>query len=280
MKRFKKSILVLFAILVILFPIQAQDEEKKKKSYWMDTYPGKDKKLNGVVIAAPHEGYEKNTGKIAKTLSKSLGSGCVIANNYRNLKNRVWINVNRPTQCYINLQGKKRRTKKTTLAKVIYRRYQKALVKAGNLKEKPLSLLIEIHGHNRRYLWSNGKWYKVNTIEVATTGVTKERVRKMRKYYNTLLNKANPSIVCPIFFDILKSDKVYVYREKKIAFMFYARGTKTMGAFRKICTKKGLHFELPLYIRKNKTLLKKYTKILKKLVFWFVDKELNIWKRK
>ena len=53
---------------------------------------------SGVVIAAPHEGFDMHTAPLARSVAKELGAGWVVARNYRLSSQRRWFDVNRPTQ--------------------------------------------------------------------------------------------------------------------------------------------------------------------------------------
>ncbi|OFX35319.1 MAG: hypothetical protein A2Z07_13140 [Armatimonadetes bacterium RBG_16_67_12] len=95
--------------------------------------------INGVLIAAPHGTYDRNTAAIAITTARRLGAGYVV---FRGIPSGARINVNRPTE------GAGRRCPDETpteRARSVYDTYVMMVRAAAG--PNPLSFHVEIHGH-------------------------------------------------------------------------------------------------------------------------------------
>ena len=77
----------------------------------------------GFVVAAPHEGFDSNTGPMAEAIGRELGWGWVVADGYRSTRRRHWFDVNRPTQRFWHGDGFGDRSE-TDDAQEIYAEYQ------------------------------------------------------------------------------------------------------------------------------------------------------------
>jgi hypothetical protein len=201
---------------------------------------------SGVVIAAPHEGFDEHTSPIAKSVAGSLGAGWVVANGYRDPARQQWIDVNRPTQReYVG--GKAAKGKVTRKATKVYERYQRLLRKAGKRKRKaPLELLVEIHGH-ARVAMIGGQRVRVRVIELATRGFSEEALKGLKARYEILVAALPARDRIPLLVEQL--DPTFTFRGQELKYHFRASGAKKRGSLRAESAKRILHFELPQAIR-------------------------------
>ncbi len=205
----------------------------------------------GLVLAAPHEGYDMYTGDIANRVANSLGWGRVIAKEFRDTKARRWLDVNRPTQRVWTLGGKRGKEQTTRKGRETFSEYARRLRVAGQVSEGPLTLLVEFHGHNRRIKLGTEK-VRLDVIECATRGFSDAELRTLQARYQRLAAERWP--VGPIIalrFDQIDSN--YVYRGVTQRFYFRASGAKEAGSLQSSITKRALHFELPQSVRSTRT---------------------------
>ncbi|WP_372369621.1 hypothetical protein [Candidatus Uabimicrobium sp. HlEnr_7] len=202
------------------------------------------------VISAPHDGYELYTGKIAHEISSSLKWGLVIAKYYRAPSINRWINVNRPTEKFFR-DGKLSKAIKTKKAVAVFQQYLKNIKQAS---KSNISILVEIHGHNRKYPKSHEF---ISSIEVTSKGFTYEELLILASNYKEVVSRQQPHTIFPLQVDYLLTESQINYSAQK---------AKTIGIFNQDFIHKSLHFELPKKLRTNDVLRKQYTKILIKLL--------------
>jgi hypothetical protein len=139
----------------------------------------------GIVLAAPHEGYDMYSGDMAKRVSNKLGWAWVVADEYRDTSDKRWLDVNRPTQRHWrgNRKGDERVTDE---GRQTYAEYLRRLRAAGQVEgATPLRLLVEFHGHNRRVQVGREK-VRLDVIELATQGFADEELRSLYARYQEL----------------------------------------------------------------------------------------------
>jgi hypothetical protein len=121
--------------------------------------------LGGIVVAAPHEGFDMRTSAVASGTATVLGSGYVVATGFRG--GGHLINVNRPTEgvglAPMDEVGTER-------AATVHSAY---LARLGEAARGSLRLLVEIHG--------NARPENVGVVEVATVGISRDRALALRK---------------------------------------------------------------------------------------------------
>jgi hypothetical protein len=91
-----------------------------------------------IVVAAPHEGFDRNTGPLAVALAESLGARWVIADGLQGPEGR-W-NVNRPT---LGAGLRPEDEAQNLASRSVHQAYRAALLGPRH------RLLIEIHGNRR-----------------------------------------------------------------------------------------------------------------------------------
>ena len=226
--------------------------------------PGLDKRYEGIVIAAPHEGYDINTEPIAHTIASTSGLAFVSASFFRDLRVKRYINVNRPTGMLPENFNTENRDKESSFdrAEKVYAAYLNLIEFVA--ESLPAKLLIEIHGHSRKD--DNNK--KMQVIEVAHRGVPEFMLRFFSDKYLRLCSKAGILNPVPMYFEGI--DEKYSCNGKEYNFRYKALNTKKIGSLNsKICNA-ALHIELPSSLRFSNKSVKLYTHIFSQLVKWYV----------
>lgn len=214
----------------------------------------------GVVIAAPHEGFDSHTAPMARGIAEALGTGWVTATNFRQTKLERWFDVNRPTQ-RLWVEGRRGAGQVTDLAEVVYAAYQERVDRASG--RTPLELLVEIHGHARRAS-IGGQTVKVQVIELATRGFSEAELRRLKERYERLVKELDPADRVALAVEQL--DEVYEYRGARLEFYFGASGSKQAGSLSSKRTQRALHFECPSHVRFDPERRARYTKLFATLL--------------
>lgn len=214
----------------------------------------------GVVVAAPHEGFDSHTAPMARQIARELGTGWVTATNFRKTRLQRWFDVNRPTQRFW-VEGRRGRGQVTEQGTLVYGEYQKRVDAASG--RAPLDLLVEIHGHARRAR-IEGEVQKVHVIELATIGFEREELVALKARYDEAL-KALPE-EDRVALAVEQIDETYVYRGVEIQFYFGASGSKRAGSLSPKRAKKALHFECPSHVRFDPGRRKRYATLFAKVL--------------
>jgi hypothetical protein len=199
----------------------------------------------GLVIAAPHEGFDLSTGPIAKLIGTELNVGWVVARGFRSRRRRTFVNVNRPTER--PWRGDNfGAAKATPEARAIFERYVETLREAARVSgTEQLELLVEIHGHAR--LDARGE--PLSVIEVASRGLGASRLRALSGHDVARLEELELNDAPPMYFGALKEHRQYRHGGGLERFKFDATGARSSGSLSPAITLRALHFELPPTLR-------------------------------
>lgn len=215
----------------------------------------------GAVVAAPHEGFDDNTGPMARAVGRALGWGWVIADGFRSRAAGRWINVNRPSERPWTGDGFGR-TQGTRRAAKVYASYQEHVDLASG--RTPLDVMVEIHGHARTVETEDGGRMKVQAIELATRGFELSELKALRARYRELVAELDASDRVPLAVEQI--DTEYEFAGYTIPFYFGASGAKQDGSLSPERTAKALHFEFPQKVRLHADRRERYVKLLIELL--------------
>jgi hypothetical protein len=195
------------------------------------------KRVNGVVIGAPHGTFDEHTAELVNRLSYRTGLAAVIASGFTPTECAGWrINVNRPTERLYPSDGFEIQSDR---AKNVYYNFKEAVLEASR---DDLKLYVDIH--------QNGRQAK---IEVATVGITKQEAQFIKRTYRQLRDRVLASNLGVTSVDLL----IEPLDEIEIG----AWNAKAQGML-SVATR-SLHFELPLYSTLGSTKARQaYTDIL------------------
>jgi hypothetical protein len=218
----------------------------------------------GLVLAAPHEGYDMYSGDLAKRVSKKLGWGWVVAKEYRDTKAKRWLDVNRPTER--RWSGSRKGDEKVTdKGKTVFAEYVRRLRSAAQVgQSESIPLLVEFHGHNRRVKIGTQK-LRLDVIEVATQGFNETQLRELQARFDALADQRWP-VGDRIQLRIDRLHERYRYRGTMIRFNYRASGAKREGSLQPSVSAHALHFELPQNARSTKTQRSAFAEILAKTI--------------
>jgi hypothetical protein len=223
---------------------------------------------SGVVVAAPHEGFDDHTAPIAREIARNLGTGWVVAKNYRKTRERRWFDVNRPTQRAWTREGGRGRARVTEAGREVYAEYQRRVDKASS--RTPLGLLVEIHGHNRKGSL-DGRRARMRVIELATIGFDEEQLVALRKHFRELVQALPPGD--RVVLAVEQLDRTYTTpRGMEGQFYFGASGSKRAGSMSPKRSARALHFECPQHVRFDPRRRARYTKLFTELLRPLVKK--------
>lgn len=212
--------------------------------------------LPGVVVAAPHDGFDSMTGEIASEMARILGCGLVVARGFRVTSGRLFFNVNRPTRSIFKGSGRRVDDIDSGRARILFETYSGAMKSASGLTDGPVGLYVEIHGHSRKVKLSRAssdgfsaspKERVIDVIEIASVGIEPIflrllKARMARDFVNEGL-KGHPGI----FFDVL--DPEVTDGIVSAPFRWKAEGAKTIGILSGGRVERALHIELPPSLR-------------------------------
>lgn len=215
----------------------------------------------GRVVGAPHDGFDRHTGEMAGEVAAELGWGLVVASGFRSQPDRLWLDVNRPTERPYRL-GRFQSERRTRAGERAYDEYQARLFAAGG-GARPLELLVEVHGHTRA-VRAGGRQVEVDAIELATSGFTLAELRDLRAAYERLAAALPPDLRVDLAIDRL--DDPYRLGPWWIPFYFQASGAKRQGSLRPAVARRALHFELPPRARESARARRAYAALLAELL--------------
>lgn len=169
--------------------------------------------LGGIVVAAPHEGFDLRSSEVASATARVLGAGYVSASGFRTFDRPI--NVNRPTE---GVRMAPDAEVQTDRSRTVFLAYH---ARVGEAARGPVRLLIEIHG--------NARPENAGLVEIATVGIASD---------SALALKARLEPAFPGYrFLVEPLDELH----------YAAMASKRWGALSSVPV--ALHFELPAALR-------------------------------
>lgn len=203
-----RQLLLVSTLLALAAPVAAAPADPVSVGHF-ETWTG----TTGMVVAAPHGGFDLHSDAVARQVALATGAGYVLASGYRT-KDHPW-NVNRPTEG-VGLKAEDERH--TPEAKAIYLAY------AEQVARQCPKLYVEIHGNSRPE--------SADAIEVATLNVPDAAARALQAEFRRRVDAL---------------DGAYPRFDLKIepfdAIHFRAGGAKRFGVFNRV--PRVVHLELP-----------------------------------
>lgn len=183
---------------------------------------------NGILIAAPHAAWDRNTDKIAIGVARLLGSGYLVTTAKGDSIRRT--NVNRPTEKNLFGSGEIR----THRSEAVYLKYLDLVQHSSGL---PLRAYIEIHGHSNHRLG--------HVVEVATLGLTLQEAQRMKDAFKAACEGEVGSLP--------RNLRLEVKVEPIDRLHYQANASKRIGVLSQNVSKVSLHIELPVAARRSNT---------------------------
>lgn len=251
------------ALIIALLPLLASADELREAGVagaQMLLVRRASSGFDGLVIAAPHEGYDSRSSNIVRDMPSRLGAGRVVADGFRSSSRGRFINVNRPTEEPL-ISGSRGAERETTRARRVYDVYQRTILEAGR-RATQLDLLVEIHGNSRK-ITVGTRERTLETIECATSGFYSSELRSLGSLYE---NYRRAYDLPPLYFDALPEHRTYSFEGTRVGFYFRASGAKQDGALRPSRARRALHFELPPSVRLDSSKRRIMTQVLEILI--------------
>lgn len=186
--------------------------------------------IRGILIAAPHGGFDLHTERMARQIAWLCGGGYVLASGFRTHEHPL--NVNRPTEGVGLLSEREPRT---AAAVAVYDRF------AAAVDRQHPGLYVEIHG--------NGREASAGALEVATQGLTAADAGWLREDFGHRLEGLPPGM-----------PRLRILIEPLDTLHFAAAGVKITGVFRLV--PRALHIEIPRAVRDDATTRSRYASML------------------
>ncbi len=195
--------------------------------------------LEGVVLAAPHAGYDLHTEAIARAAAEHLGCTLAVARNFRKTRLRRYVNVNRPSEAEVSAEGKVGPERETERAREVFETWRETVAPDG----ERIPLYVEVHGFARS-VRRGGESVPLEVVELATVGVDRKAARKLSETWAELAVELE---LPPLHVDVL--DATYEFRGERERFRHRATEARTTGILQSRHVECALHFELPAPLR-------------------------------
>jgi len=261
----KTTLAVVSGLIVSLALLVAADEDRadwRVTGTRLASEITTESSLRGLAVSAPHDGFDGYTGLLLRLVGKEYeGLGRVAAFGYRSRSLKRYINVNRPTEERYRFGSFAEDESETPRAWAVFAEYRARLLAAARV-ERHLELLVELHGHSRK-VKIGGRKRHLDVIEVASTGLSRERLEALDEIYR----RESRGLGLPkLYFEGIPSHQHYDFAGAKQRFHYRASGAKKSGSLSPAVTSRALHFELPRPVRYDPALRRKFLPILIKLI--------------
>lgn len=222
-----KPLLVLAALAALVTPVRAASPLDVGR---FEVLPG----TTGVVVAAPHGGFDLDSDAMARQIALNIGAGYVLASGFRT-REHPW-NVNRPTA---GVGLKEDEEVHTPEAQVVYDAYAKRVRALAPM------LYVEMHGNNRK---ESAGW-----IETATVNIPEAEARIFQADFRGRVGLLDASY--PRFdLRIEPFDEIH----------YHAASAKLQGVFRDV--PRVVHMETPRAMRSDERVRSRYAWIIAECV--------------
>ncbi len=185
-----------------------------KAEPWMQHAAGANRKLAGLVLAAPYADWETAGGFFAETVSESLDVGLVLGHGHRDRPGRIWMNIDRWTEQEYKADGTQAAVAQTDRSKKVTAEYLAHLRAAGGAPAgQPVPMVAVMRVHSELQAGQ-----PLEVCEVAWTGWNRQTMVQLKAFYEQLLDKHRPSSRLEMRFEGL--DDTYPVGSAKRKFMF------------------------------------------------------------
>ena len=160
-----------------------------KAEPWMEHAAGANRKLAGLVVAAPYADWETAGGFLAGTVSESLDVGLVLGHGHRDRPGRIWMNIDRWTEQEFRADGTQAPVAQTDRSKKVTAEYLAHLRAAGGAaaaQSVPMVAVMRVHSELQA-------GQPLEVCEVAWTGWNKQTMVQLKAFYEQLLAKHKPA---------------------------------------------------------------------------------------
>ena len=157
---------------------------------FLEREPGGNRRLSGLVVAAPFSDGEELSGRMARAVAEAGDLALVLGHGYRDPKRGLWINVDRGMEGDVAADGTASNERFTDRARKFTAEYlDQCRSASGAAGREPVPVLLQFRTH---YLKQGGA--PVDVAEVAWSGWNKATLAQMKALYAQLLEKQKPGV--------------------------------------------------------------------------------------
>ncbi len=190
---------------------QAALAENPERAPYVEHETGANRRLAGVVVAAPFSEGEGNAGRLARSVAERADVGLVLGHHYRDLEKGIWVHLDRGLEAPVGPDravGETGASDRARRATADYLAQAKAAAGAS-----PVPFLLQFRDHN---LAQDGAELEVG--EVAWSGWNRRVVADAKALYGALLDRHRPKYRLELRFQGI--DEAYEFRGRKRTFFF------------------------------------------------------------
>jgi ferric-dicitrate binding protein FerR (iron transport regulator) len=178
---------------------------------YVEHEPGANRRLAGVVVAAPFFEGEANAGALARAVAERADVGLVLGHHYRDLEKRIWVHLDRGLEAPVAEDRTIGETAASDRARKATADYlAQAKLAAG---AAPVPFLLQFRDHNL----SQGA-DELEVGEVAWSGWNRRVIGELKALYGALLERHRPRYRLELRFQGV--DDAYEFRGQKRVFFF------------------------------------------------------------
>jgi hypothetical protein len=194
--------------------------ENPERIPYVDHENGANRRLAGVVVAAPFFEGEQNAGRLARAVAERADVGLVLGHHWRDLEKGIWVHLDRGLEASVGADRSIGETAASDRARRATADYLAQARQAAGAA--PVPFLLQFRDHN---LQQAGAELEVG--EVAWSGWSRKTMTELKALYGTLLDRHRPKYRLELRFQGI--DDAYDYRGQKRSFFFVEADARDDG---------------------------------------------------
>jgi ferric-dicitrate binding protein FerR (iron transport regulator) len=239
-----------------------------KAEFWTEHAAGGNRKLAGLVVAAPYSEWETAGGRLAPLVAESLDAGLVLGHNHRNRLPKVHMNLDRGNELEVRDDGTRSAaavaTERSKAAFSDYLAQMRAAAGVGPKEPVPMVLCLRVHGEKHAGA-------DLEVAEAAWTGWNRKTIEQLKVLYAQLLEKHKPAVRFDIKFEGV--DATYELRGVKRNFMFTESDAESDGYMAPKNSTNAMAIFFPIAFSRSTEGYEAYVKILAEMAeFLFANR--------
>ncbi len=189
---------------------------------YFEVEPGGNRRLAGLVLAAPYADAEPASERLARAAAERLDVPLVLARRHRAPDLGFWINVDRGMESALAPDGTPGATSFTERARQETAAYLDRLRAAAGLARGAVPLVVQVRTHYERNL---------ELAEAAFAGFPKASLAQVRALYPALLDKHKPPVRLALKFQGLDGPGVHAEDDPRLEGYMAPRNARNAVAF-------------------------------------------------
>jgi FecR-like protein len=223
---------------------------------FLERETGANRRLAGLVLAAPFGGGEPESEKLARATAELLDVGLVVGHHFRDSQKKVWINVDRAMEAEVRDDGTPAKEAFTDRARKATADYLDQLrAAAGVAPREAVPMVVQFRNHYEPGL---------DVCEVAVAGWNRPAIAGLKAFYAQLLEKHKPATRIEMRFQ--GADDTYEAKGAKRAFLFAEADARIEGYMAPRNARNAIAFFLSPAFGKRAEEVEAYAKIVSELI--------------